>query len=70
MKHIMKHIILFIMFFAICGLVIGITTYKYTKSHLITGISGGIIGIISLILLFIDKTELFIRYPNINDKYR
>ena len=66
----MKHIILFIMFFAICGLVIGITTYKYTKSHLITGISGGIISIIGLILLFIDKTELFIRYPNINDKYR
>ena len=70
MKHIMKHIILFIMFFAICGLVIGITTYKYTKSHLITGISGGIIGIISLILLFIDKTELFTRLPNINNKYR
>jgi membrane associated rhomboid family serine protease len=69
----MKHIILFIMFFAICGLVIGITTYKYTKSHLITGISGGIIGIIGiigLILLFIDKTELFIKYPNINDEYR
>ena len=66
----MKHIILFIMFFAICGLVIGITTYKYTKSHLITGISGGIIGIISLILLFIDKTELFTRLPNINNKYR
>jgi membrane associated rhomboid family serine protease len=58
------------MFFAICGLVIGITTYKYTKSHLITGISGGIIGIISLILLFIDKTELFTRLPNINNKYR
>ena len=61
------------MFFAICGLVIGITTYKYTKSHLITGISGGIIGIISiigLILLFIDKTELYTRFPNINDKYR
>ena len=66
----MKHIILFIIIFAICGLVIGITTYKYTKSHLITGISGGIISIIGLILLFIDKTELFIRYPNINDKYR
>jgi len=60
------------MFFAICGLVIGITTYKYTKSHLITGISGGIIGIISIIglILFIDKTELFTRYSNINDIYR
>jgi membrane associated rhomboid family serine protease len=65
----MKHIILFIMFFAICGLVIGITTYKYTKSHLITGISGGIFCI-GLILLFIDKTELFTRKVNINDKYR